>query len=151
MVQYATQAIGNRQAQAEALFGAGLVAVQAFELLKNHLLFILRNAGAAIPDFQAQLALVSAYTQQHWTVGIAESIRQKVLQNPAQQLDVTVHAQMTAAQAEAQALFLGERLEFGAEGVEQFVEHERLALRVDLAVFQARDVQQVADQVFGGT
>src|SRR5450830_1841745 len=151
MVQYAAQAIGDRQAQAEAFFSAGLVAVQTLELLENHLLFVLRDARAAIPYFQAQLALVSAYAQQYWAVGIAERIRQKVLQNASQQLDVTVDPQMTAAQAEAQALFLGQCLEFGTECVEQFVEHERLALRVDLAVFQARDVQQVADQVFGGT
>ena len=123
--------------------------VQALELFEDHLLFIGRNTRPAIPDLQAEFALATTYAQQHRAVGITEGIGQKILQNPPQQLDVAVHSQTAAAPAEAQVLLLGQRLEFCSQGVEQLVENKGLALWVDLAVFQARNVQQIADQVFG--
>ena len=46
-----------------------------------------------------------------------------------------------------QALLGSQQLELGAEGVEQFGKGEGLGVWRDLAVFQARDVQQVADQL----
>ena len=48
-------------------------------------------------------------------------------------------------------MLLGQGLEFRAEGVEQFVEDKRLRIGRDLAVLQARNIQQVADQVLGRT
>jgi len=137
MAEYATQAIGDRQAQPQSFLRAGLVTVQALEFFEDHLLFIQRDAGATVPHFQAQLALASAYAQQYRAVGITESVGQKILQDAPQQLDIAVDAQATAAQAETQALLLGQRFKLRAQGVEQFVKHKRLALRIDLAVFQA--------------
>ncbi|MNT73975.1 hypothetical protein D3C72_2127390 [compost metagenome] len=54
--EYPAQAIGNRQAEAEAFLGAGLVAVQALELLEDDLELVLRDTRAAIPHRQAQLS-----------------------------------------------------------------------------------------------
>ncbi|MNH46987.1 hypothetical protein D3C79_1100190 [compost metagenome] len=62
-----------------------------------------------------------------------------------------MHPQAAAAQAEIQALLLGQHLEFGAQGVEQLVEGEGFRVGRDLAVFQARDIEQVADQLLGRT
>jgi hypothetical protein len=127
------------------------MAVETFEFFENHLLFVFRNTRPTVPDFQAQLAFASTNTQQHRPFGVAEGVGEEVLQNPAQQFDVAVDAQLAAPDAELQFLFSRQRLEFGAEGVEQLIEGERLGIGIDLAVFQAGDVQQVADQVFGRT
>ncbi|MNI39904.1 hypothetical protein D3C73_940990 [compost metagenome] len=149
MAEHAAQPIGNRQAQPQAFFGAGLMAVEALEFFEDHFQFVFGNPRAAIPDFQAQLAPAPTYSQQHRATGIAESIGEEVLQDPAQQLDVAVDPQVAAAHPELEPLLACQRLELRAENVKQLVEHERLGIRVDLAVFQARNIQQVADQVFG--
>ncbi|MNR34697.1 hypothetical protein D3C85_1524930 [compost metagenome] len=73
------------------------------------------------------------------------------MQDPAQQFDVAVDAQRAAPDAELQPLIPRQCLEFGSEGGEQLVEREGFGIRVDLAVFQAGNVQQIADQVFGRT
>ena len=52
MPEYPAQPVGNRQAQPQAFFGTGLVAVQPFEFLENHLALVLGNARPAVPDFQ---------------------------------------------------------------------------------------------------
>ena len=49
------------------------------------------------------------------------------------------------------ALFLGQYLEFAAQGVEQAGQREGLALGLHAAAFEAGNIQQVADQVFGRT
>ncbi len=147
MTEHAAQPVGDRQAQPEAFFSARLVAVEAFEFFEDDLLFIQRNARASVPDFQAQLALASANPQQHWAFGVAEGIGQEVLQDSSQQFDVAVDAQLAAPDPEFQPLVVGQRLELGTEDVEHLIEHERLRIGVDLAVFQAGNVQQIADQV----
>ena len=58
---------------------------------------------------------------------------------------------MAATHTEGQTLLLGQRLELGAENVEQFVHRKGFAIGIDLAVFQAGDVQQIADQILGRT
>jgi len=51
--KYVAQAVGDGQAQAQAFFGAGLVAVEAFELFKNDLQFVFRDARATVPHLKA--------------------------------------------------------------------------------------------------
>ena len=125
--------------------------VEAFELLENHLLFIFRNAGPTVPHLQTQLALVPADPQEHRALGIAESVGQEVLQDSAQQFDIAVDAQLAAPDAKLEPLFPRQRLEFGTECVKQLVERERLGVWIDLAVFEAGNIQQIADQLFGRT
>ena len=125
------------------------MAVQAFEFFKNDLLLVLGNARPAIPDLQPHLALASADAQQHRAFGITESVGKEILQNAPQQFDVAFDPQLAAAHAEFQALVPGECLELRTQHVEQLIELERLRIGVDLAIFQAGNVQQVADQVFG--
>ncbi|MNN49692.1 hypothetical protein D3C81_1642350 [compost metagenome] len=127
------------------------MAVEAFELFENHLLFIFRDPWPAIPHLQTQFAAAPPHAQQHRAFGVAESVSQEVLQNPPQQFDVAVDTQMAAAHPELQTLFLRQCLEFRAERVKQFIDRKRLAVRVDLAVFQTRNIQQIADQVLGRT
>ncbi|MOA01400.1 hypothetical protein D3C78_1208080 [compost metagenome] len=125
------------------------MAVQAFEFLENHLQLVIGNAWAAVPDLQPQLAAVSADTEQDRALAVAEGIGQEVLQDPPQQFHVAVHPQAAGAYAKIQALLLGQYLEFGPQGGEQLVQGKRLGIRGDLAVFQARDIEQVTDQFLG--
>src|SRR3546814_747923 len=113
------------------------MAVEAFELFKNDLQFVFGDARAAIPYLQAQFAVATANAQQHRSLGIAEGIGEEVLQHTAQQLDVAVDPQSRAPYPEFEALFLGQYLELGAEGIEQLIEGEWIAVRVDLAVLQS--------------
>ena len=52
--EYVAETVGDGQAQAQTFLRAGLVAVQAFELLEDHLQLVMRNARAAVPDFEPQ-------------------------------------------------------------------------------------------------
>ena len=149
MAEYPAQAVGNRQAQAQSLLGSGLVAVQAFEFLEDVLALVLRDARAAVPDFNAQAFTFTAHAQQHAAAGIAEGVGEEVLQYPAQQFLVAVEPQAAAAHAKVHVLLDGQGLELDLEGVEQLVQGEVRQARCDPAAFQARDVQQVGDQVFG--
>ncbi|MNF81456.1 hypothetical protein D3C84_637280 [compost metagenome] len=97
MLQYPAQAIGNRQAQAQAFFGAGLVAVEAFELFENHLQLVIRNAGATVPYFEQQAPRFVPHTQQNRAFAVAKGIGEEVLQDAAQQFHVAVDPQATAA------------------------------------------------------
>ncbi|MNJ49230.1 hypothetical protein D3C77_444490 [compost metagenome] len=151
VAEHSAQAIGNGQAQAQAFFGTGLMAVQAFEFFEDDLQLVIGNARTAVPDFQPQLATLPAHAQQDRAFAITEGVGEEVLQDPSQQFHVAVHPQAAATQAEVQALLLGQYLEFGAQGIEQFIERERFGIGSDLAVFQARDVEQIADQLFGRT
>ncbi|MCY1424738.1 hypothetical protein D9M71_405000 [compost metagenome] len=149
VAEHLAQPVGDRQAEAEALFRAGLVAVQALELLEDHLQLVGRNARPAVPHFQAQAVLLVAHAEQDATLGVAEGVGEEVLQHPAQQLDVALHPQRAAVQAEVDALFLRQHPEFHAERLVQAVQREGAALGADPAAFQARDVQQVGDQILG--
>ena len=84
MTQYAAKPVGNGQPEAQAFFGAGLMAVQAFELLENHLTFVFRNTWATVPDFEAQMRASTPYAQQYRALAVAERVGQEVLQNPSQ-------------------------------------------------------------------
>ncbi|MNP27693.1 hypothetical protein D3C76_1206170 [compost metagenome] len=127
------------------------MAVQAFELFEDHLQLVRRDARAAVPDFQPQVPSLAAHAEQHVALGVAEGVGEEVLQHPAQQLDVALHPQRAAVQAEVDALFLRQHPEFHAERLVQAVQREGAALGADPAAFQARDVQQVGDQVLGRT
>ena len=125
------------------------MAVEAFELFKNHLQLVFRYARPAVPHFKAQLAATAAHAQQYRAFGVAEGVGQEVLQDPAQQLDITVDPRPAAANPELQALFLRLGGELITQGFKQIINSKRLDVRGDLAVLQARNIQQVTDQVFG--
>ncbi|MNC28100.1 hypothetical protein D3C75_762940 [compost metagenome] len=125
--------------------------VQALEFLEDHLELVGRNARAAVPHFQAQMTPLAAHAEQHLALGVAEGVGQEVLQHPAQQLGVAVDALPAGADVQVDALLLGQGAEFHAEGVVQGVEGEGAALGGEAPAFQARDVQQVGDQVLGRT
>lgn len=61
-----------------------LVTVEAFELFKNDLQFVCRDARSSVPHLKAQFAAASAYAQQHRAFGVAKGVCQKVLQDAAQ-------------------------------------------------------------------
>ena len=81
MPEHSAQAVSNRQTQPQTFFGAGLVAVQAFEFFKNYLQFVLRDTGAAIPDFQAQVLAPTPHAQQYRAFSVTEGVGQEVLQD----------------------------------------------------------------------
>ena len=147
--EYVAEAVSNRQAQAQTFFGPGLMAVEAFELFKYDLQFVFRDTRPAIPYFKAQLAAAPTYAQQYRAFGVTKGVGQEVLQDAAQQFDIAVDPHPAAANPEVQALFLGLGGELIAQGFEQIINGERFDVRGDFAVFQARNIQQVADQVFG--
>ena len=118
MAEDPAQAVSDCQAETQAFLGAGLVAVQALELLEDHLALVLGNARAAVPDLQTQLPALAPRTEQYAASGIAEGVGEEVLQHPAQQLGVAVHGQGAGHHAEVHALLGGQHLEFGAEGIE---------------------------------
>ncbi len=151
MFEHLAQPVGNRQAQAQAFLGAGLVAVEALEFLENHQAFVFGDARAAVPDLQTQPVALAAHAQQHTTLGIAEGIGEEVLQHPAEHLAVAVDPRPAAAQAKIHALLLGQCGEFAAQGVEQAGQREGLAVGLHAAAFETGNIQQVADQVFGRT
>ena len=136
MGEHAAQAVGNRQAQAQAFLGARLVAVEALELLEDHLALVFGDTHAAVPDFQAQLSAFTAHAQHHAALGVTEGVGQEVLQHPAQQLDVAVDPLPTAVHAQVDTLFGGQHAKLGGEGIEQAGEGEGVAIRGDSAVFQ---------------
>ena len=109
------------------------------------------SSRAAIPYFPAQVAASATNTQQDRAFAVAEGIGQKVLQDASQELRIAVDAQRRAADPKCQALFLSQRLELRAQGIEQRVKREWLPVRGDLAVLQAGNIQQIADQVLGRT
>ena len=135
MPEHVTQAVCNRQAQAQAFFGTGLVAIQAFELFKNDLQLVGGNTRAPIPHLKAQLATSATHTQQHRSFGVAEGIGQEVLQNASQQFDVATDPQTAAAHSEAQTLFLSLGGELIPQGVKQVIKGKRLDVRGYLSVF----------------
>ena len=92
---------------------------------------------------------LTAYAEQHTALGVAEGVGQEVLQDAPQQFDIAVDPQAAAAQAEVHAVFGSQHPELCTQGVEQIVQHKGMTVRSDAAVFQARDIQQVADQVLG--
>ena len=147
--EHSAQAVSNRQTQPKAFFGAGLVAVQAFEFFKNHLQLVLRDTGAAIPDLQAQVLAATPHAQQYRALGVTEGVGQEVLQDAPQQLDVAADPQAAATYPELEALLLCLGGKFGAQGIEQVVDCKRLDVGCEFAVFQSGNIQQVADQVLG--
>ncbi|MNE34862.1 hypothetical protein D3C80_1286000 [compost metagenome] len=83
MPQHPAQAVGDRQAQAQAFFGAGLVAVQALELLEDHLQLVVGDARATVPHLQPQALALAARAQQDRALAVAQGIGEEVLQHPA--------------------------------------------------------------------
>ncbi|MNG23370.1 hypothetical protein D3C84_1079660 [compost metagenome] len=53
MAEHPAKPVGDGQAKTQAFLGAGLVAVQALELLEYHLALVFGDARTPIPDLQA--------------------------------------------------------------------------------------------------
>src|SRR5208283_6145797 len=85
MVEHATEALDDRQAETQALGDPGAL-VEPLEFLEHHALSIRRDAEAGVPDLDAEpIRPAPASDEDGPTHGVLDGVGHEVLQEPAHQ------------------------------------------------------------------
>ena len=116
MFEQARHALRDREAESEALVAR---AAAAAEFLEDRCGLGFGDAGAGVPDFDAQLrSRAPAAEQDAARFDVAQRIGKKVLQHAAQQVRVRTHPCARRHVAQLQTLFACERAKLGGERAE---------------------------------
>ncbi len=146
MTEQPRDAIGNRQAEAQAL----AVVAETAELLEDQRAVGRRDAGPAVPDLDPRRGADAAHADHDAPAQrVAHCIGEEVLEHAPQQLRVAVEPDRRGHVAQHQAFLLREYAELGGQSAQQRVGAERLPHRHQAAGVQARDVEQAGQQFLG--
>src|SRR5947209_19175763 len=105
MVEQAAQAVHDGEAEPEAapLFATGFA--ESVELAENELVLILRDAGSAVPDLDAQpIAPLAATDNDTARAAVADRVRHQIEYDPLQKDEIAAQPSAAAHHAQQQAL-----------------------------------------------
>ena len=153
VVEHPAHAVGDGEPQAEPLFALlvtrGLV--EAAELLEDFGLLGGGNAGAGVPHLDGESAGMPSTAQQHPTLlGVTNGVGEEVLHDTAQHLRVAVDPGGGRHHHQVEATILGHHLELGTQRPDDIGQGKVAAPWGEGAGIQLGDVEQGAEQLFGG-
>ena len=153
MVEHPAHAFGDRQSQAETLlaFLVTLGLIETPEFLEDLGQLRLGNAGAGVPDLDANAIAQTAAAQQHMALaGIAHRVGEEVLHDASEHLAIGIHRQLRHHHFQVQSAVFRHHLELGLERLEDVGEAEHAAAWRQCPGIQLGDVEQGAEQFLGG-
>src|SRR5687767_13050220 len=147
MAEQPSEALDDRQSQAQTFAPVVLRIGELIELAEDVPALFLRNAGAAVDHIDAHFGAATAASHEHtaaWCV--TNGIRNEILDDASEQDRVASQPYIRRRDAQLEALLLRERLEFVAHPSEQTVQRKIDRLRRNRAGIEPRYVEQRIEQ-----
>jgi hypothetical protein len=151
--EHAGDAIDDREPEPEALHRTAqrlvLALPHAIELLEDAVALRVLDARSGVPDLDPQPVAAPAHADEHAAaLGVADRVRQEVLQDPAEQPRIGADDRPRAAEVQRESARVRLQPELRVERTEQLVDREVGHLRLHRAGVQLRDVEQVGQHAF---
>jgi hypothetical protein len=106
VAEHPGDAVGNRQTEPESALGLAGLGGQTLKLHKDIAEVLFRDAGSSVPNLDAQVwTAASATDKDAAAFSVAQRIRQKVLNDPAQQRGVAADSCRRVHQPQFNAAF----------------------------------------------
>ena len=150
VVHQPCQAIADRQAQPKAFLAPRRRLLATAELGVHGLPQLLVDPGPGVVHDNLELTGAPAATDHYPAAsGVAQCIRQIVLDDPPQQHAIAAHHFLASDDAQAQLPRLRQRRVLAPQLFQQLDDRKARNIRLEHAAVQARNVQQVVEQLFG--
>ena len=138
------KALHDGETQAEALAALARGIVELMEFFEDRLELQFRNAGAGVPDLDAELVAAPSAAEQDLAVaGIFHRIRQQIADDLLEQPRIAAHSQAARDHAPVEAIGRCVIRELGPQLVEQALDRKICDRRGDDSRFELVDVEQL--------